>query len=115
MKIAYQGEPGAFSCDWFDAVFEAVTSAKAEAGLIPIENSLAGSIHQNYDLLLHHQLWITGEYFLRVRHCLIGLPGVRKSDIGASSAIPRHSGSASVTCTRWPGSKRKPSKTPPGV
>ena len=65
----------------FDAVFEAVASGACESGLIPIENSLAGSIHQNYDLLLQHELFIVGEYFLRVRHCLIGFPGVERYDI----------------------------------
>jgi prephenate dehydratase len=94
MLVAFQGEPGAYSqeaiagyfgpvetlpCESFEAVFAAVTSRAGDAGLIPIENSLAGSIHQNYDLLLRHELWITGEYFLRVRHCLIALPGVKKS------------------------------------
>jgi prephenate dehydratase len=96
MKIAFQGETGAYSeqavygyfdpvetqpCESFDAVFAAVTSGAVDAGLIPIENSLAGSIHQNYDLLLRHDLHIVGEYLLRVRHCLIVAPGVKKSDI----------------------------------
>jgi prephenate dehydratase len=49
--------------------------------LVPIENSLAGSIHQNYDLLLSHELHIVGEYFLRVRHCLIGFPDAELSAI----------------------------------
>lgn len=95
--VAFQGEPGAYSeaallehfgrdthtlpCPSFDAVFEAVESEQAAAGLIAIENSLAGSIHQNYDLLLQHKLWITGEHFLRVRHCLIANPGVQISDL----------------------------------
>jgi prephenate dehydratase len=94
--IAFQGEPGAYSeqaifdyfgkvetypCETFDAVFEAVVSDVCEAALIPIENSLAGSIHQNYDLLLRYNLHIIGEHFLRVRHCLIGFPGVQKKDI----------------------------------
>jgi len=96
MKVAFQGEPGAFSeeasiryfdapetvpCETFEAIFAAVTSGKCEFGLIPIENSLAGSIHQNYDLLLQNELYIVGEYFLRVRHCLIGFPGVTKLEI----------------------------------
>jgi prephenate dehydratase len=96
MRVAFQGEPGAYSeeassryfdapdtmpCETFEAIFESVTSGKSEFGLIPIENSLAGSIHQNYDLLLQNQLYIVGEYFLRVRHCLIGFPGVKKTEI----------------------------------
>lgn len=96
MKVAFQGEPGAFSeeasnayfdqpetvpYEAFDAIFKAVSSKECEYGLIPIENSLAGSIHQNYDLLLQNNLYITGEYFLRVRHCLIAFPGVSKREI----------------------------------
>jgi prephenate dehydratase len=96
MQVAFQGEPGAYSeeaaygyfgsvgtqpCETFDDVFTAVTTGTCEYGLIPIENSLAGSIHQNYDLLLRHDLYIVGEYFLRVRHCLIGFPGADVSEI----------------------------------
>jgi prephenate dehydratase len=96
MKVAFQGEPGAFSeeacqryfgevetvpCETFDGIFEAVVDGRCEAGLAPIENSLAGSVHQNYDLLLRHDLFIVGEYFLRVHHCLIAFPGVEKSEI----------------------------------
>ncbi|PWB69026.1 MAG: prephenate dehydratase [Anaerolineales bacterium] len=104
MKVAFQGEPGAYSeqavfdyfgevealpCESFDAVFDAVNDRRADTGLIPIENSLAGSIHQNYDLLLRNQLHIVGEYLLRVRHCLITLPGVQKAEIQKAISHPQ--------------------------
>jgi prephenate dehydratase len=96
MRVAFQGEPGAFSeeasagyfdspetvpCESFEATFAAVNSKDCELGIIPIENSLAGSIHQNYDLLLGNDLFIVGEYFLRVRHCLIAFPGVTVPEV----------------------------------
>ncbi len=104
MRIAFQGEPGAYSeqavfeyfgevetqpCKSFDAAFSAVHSGRCESALIPIENSLAGSIHQNYDLFLRYQLHIVGEYFLRVRHCLIALPGVKKTEIKKAISHPQ--------------------------
>ncbi|MFN8413814.1 MAG: prephenate dehydratase [Anaerolineales bacterium] len=104
MKIAFQGEAGAYSeqavfnyfgqvdtlpCESFDAVFDAVNSGKCDAALIPIENSLAGSIHQNYDLLLRNNLHINGEYPLRVRHCLIANHGVKISEIQKAISHPQ--------------------------
>ncbi len=97
MKVAYQGLPGAYSeaaileyfspqtepvpCESFEAVFSAVQDGRCEHGMLPIENSLAGSIHRNYDLLLQYPSSITGEHYLRVEHCLIGLPGVGLDEI----------------------------------
>lgn len=104
MKVAFQGEPGAYSeqavfnyfgnvetlpCESFDVVFDSVTNDLCEAGLIPVENSLAGSIHQNYDLLLRHDLHIVGEHLLRVQHCLIALPGVKKEEIKKAISHPQ--------------------------
>ena len=112
MKVAFQGEPGAFSeeacrgyfgtvdtlpCETFDDVFEAVARGTCESGLVPIENSLAGSIHQNYDLLLHNKLFIVGETFLRVHHCLIAFPGVRKEEIQKVISHPQALGQCANT------------------
>jgi arogenate/prephenate dehydratase len=97
LRVAFQGERGAYSeaaaiayfgqpiepvpCESFDDVFASVESGRVERGIIPIENSLAGSIHRNYDLLLRHGLHITGEKIFRVKHCLIVPPGVAHADI----------------------------------
>jgi prephenate dehydratase len=90
MRIAYQGEPGAFSeaaarrvegdaqlvpYRSFEEVFDAVESGAASYGVLPIENSIGGSIHRNYDLLLSHELPIVGEVELPVVHHLLALPG----------------------------------------
>ncbi|MEJ2600386.1 MAG: prephenate dehydratase [Anaerolineales bacterium] len=97
MIVAFQGEPGAYSeqaalehlgeeittlpCRAFEDVFAAVSEAHATHAMLPIENSLAGSIHRNYDLLLRNDVHIVGEYFLRVSHCLLALPGVKLDEI----------------------------------
>jgi prephenate dehydratase len=105
MKIAFQGEFGAYSeaglfehfgdgveslpCESFDTVFAAVSSGEAGCGFIPIENSLAGSIHRNYDLLLQNELIVVGEHNLRVSHCLIGLPGATLEGIRTVTSHPQ--------------------------
>jgi prephenate dehydratase len=97
LRIAFQGERGAYSeaaavtffgdsvevmpCPDFDAVFEAVTYRQADRGVLPVENSLAGSIHRNYDLLLRYELSIVGEVQIPIAHQLIALPDVTLADI----------------------------------
>ena len=62
-------------------MFESVENGTAQRGIVPVENSLAGSIHRNYDLLLRHDLTIVGEVQSRVAHQLIVLPGVVLADV----------------------------------
>ena len=90
MKIAYQGEPGAFSeaaarridpdaqllpSKSFEEVFDTVAADRGTWGILPFENSIGGSIHRNYDLLLSHELPIVAEVELPVVHHLLALPG----------------------------------------
>jgi prephenate dehydratase len=86
-RVAFQGELGAFSteaarqllgdeiqlvpCETFDKMFAAVEAKDADYGLAPLENSLFGSVYQNYDLLLKHDFQIVGETTLRIVHNLI--------------------------------------------
>jgi len=102
-RVAFQGEPGAFSeaairrllgdvvtipCPTFEAMFDSVESAAADACLAPVENSLAGSVHINYELMMLHQFHIIAEVELRIRHCLIAAPGVSINDLHAVRSHP---------------------------
>ena len=65
----------------FKSLFEAVKEGKTHFGIIPLENSLAGSVHENYDLLLEYDLRIVGEIMLRIKHNLIGHPETKINQI----------------------------------
>jgi prephenate dehydratase len=113
VRLAYQGEPGAYSeaaalqyggpgaetlpCKAFDDVFEAVVQKRATHGVIPLENSIGGTIHRNYDLLLDHELPITGEVELDVVHCLQALPGTKIGDVQTVYSHPQ----ALAQCERY--------------
>jgi prephenate dehydratase len=91
LRIAFQGERGAYSEEAtralfgpsvepvprpsFRAVFEAVASGQVDGGAVPVENSLAGSVSENVDLLVEFSVPITGELSLRIRHCLLAPAG----------------------------------------
>ncbi|WP_041657913.1 prephenate dehydratase [Marinithermus hydrothermalis] len=95
-RVAYQGAEGAFSeaaaltaypdaetvgYATFHEVFEAVAGGAVHCGVVPVENSLAGSINQTYDLLLEHDLHVVGEVILRVQHCLVAPKGTRIEEV----------------------------------
>ncbi len=97
ISVAFLGERGSFSelaareffgtsiqcvsSEDFDSVFYHVMSGECNYGIIPIENSMAGSIHQNFDLLLEHECVIVGEIYIHIEHFLIANQGVAKRAI----------------------------------
>jgi len=97
IRVAIQGQQASFHdiaahhllgadielvyCDTFDATFAALAKDKADKVVVALENSLYGSINQTYDLLLKHSFWISGELYLHVNQCLIGLPDTHLPDI----------------------------------
>ena len=103
LTVAIQGEKGAFSHQaaiaalgpgievlsraTFDELFDSVVEEKADRALVPIENSLHGSIHENYDRLKSRPLHIVGETQLRIRQCLIARPG---SSVGMIRRVASH-------------------------
>jgi prephenate dehydratase len=125
MRVGFQGEPGAYSeaavfayftdndvaavpCESFEQVFNAVKNGDCQFGVIPIENSLAGSIHQNYDLLMQNPLWVIGEHYLRVSHCLIAKPGARIEDIKIVMSHPQALAQCAGYLKSIPGIKVEP-------
>lgn len=96
MRVAIQGEPGSFSHEaamkldpealivpvsLSADVFAALTNGKVDAAVIPIENSLAGSVSEHFDLLLTHDVLVERETLLRIRHNLIAISGSTVADI----------------------------------
>lgn len=102
-QIGFQGEPGAFSeeavhellgrdakgvpCPTWDATFASLVNGKVDALLVPIENSLAGSVLRVYDLLLEHRLWIAAEIIMPIEHHLIACPG---ASLGTIRSVESH-------------------------
>lgn len=95
-SIAFQGMPGAYSdlaCRMaypelkaipsvsFDAAFRAVREGVADLAMIPVDNSLAGRVADVHHLIPGGNLYIIGEYFLKIRHCLLGITGAKIEDI----------------------------------
>lgn len=111
-RIAYQGEAGAYSeaaalcfdpgaeavpVRTFEDVFTAVADGRTTHGVLPVENSIGGSVHRTYDLLLEHDLPIVGEVELRIDHCLLALPGVAVGDLRVIHSHPQ----ALAQCERF--------------
>ena len=103
MRVAIQGEPGSFSheaaarlfpeatispCALSADVFRALVAHEADAAVIPIENSLAGSVVEHYDLLLAHNVAVASETLLRIRHNLIAVPGTPLEEITRACSHP---------------------------
>jgi len=102
--VAIAGEAGSYShaaalaahrteiqvvpCRDFPELFETVVAGGAEHGVVPIENSLTGSIHENYDQLRAHNLCIVAETEVRVHHCLIARPGTTPSQVRRVASHP---------------------------
>lgn len=115
VRVAYQGVSGAYSesaaekaypnceavpCDQFDTAFQALEHWVVDRAVLPIENSLGGSIHRNYDLLLRHRLHIVGEVQLAIRHCLLANHGVRKEDLTRVLSHPQALSQCEHTLTK---------------
>jgi prephenate dehydratase len=122
--VAFQGERGSFSeeaaykhlgprirvqpCDTFAATFRSVAGGKSTYCLVPIENTLAGSVYENYDLLLENQLHIVAEVSLRIAHNLVAFPRTALKDLRQVYSHPV----ALAQCSRFFRSHPKIEKVP---
>ena len=105
LKIAFQGELGAYSetavynffgqnvevkpCKSFDEVFENVKAGTVDYGVVPIENSIEGSVNRTYDLFLEYDLKVCGEIIIRISHCLIAHKGATIEEIDTVYSHPQ--------------------------
>ncbi len=111
VSVAFQGEAGAYSeeaalkyfgpravnrpCPSLEDVFKTVESGDVQFGIIPMENSIEGSVSRSYDLVLESSLMVSGELNLRVNHCLIGNPGATLDGIRRVYSHPQALGQCS--------------------
>jgi prephenate dehydratase len=130
MRVAFQGEPGAFSEAavvqllgeaittvprlTFDATFQAIITGAADALLVPVENTLAGSVVRVYDLLLESKLEICGETILPIAHVLIGFPGAKMADVRSVASHPMALAQCEQFFQKHAGVKRVPAEDTAG-
>lgn len=103
-RVAYQGLPASYSHlsakilypeksyiakETFEDVFDAVLKEEADVGIVPLENSTAGSVNEVYDLLLAYDLYICGDCVKKVDHCLAAVPGTSLTDIQMAYSHPQ--------------------------
>ena len=112
-RVAFQGVAGAYSEQavrqffgpdvvsvprkTFDGIFAAVETQETDYGMLPVENSVAGSVANSYELLVEHDLRIYAEVVLRVRHMLMALPGTQLADVKHVRSHPQ----ALAQCVRY--------------
>ena len=105
MEVAFQGEIGAYSesavysffgssaevkpCKNLSDVFESVKKEETQYGVVPIENSIEGSVNRTYDLFLEYDLKVCGEIVLKIAHCLIAHPGTQLDSIKTVYSHPQ--------------------------
>jgi prephenate dehydratase len=113
MKVAFQGIRGAYSemalhehfgkavetvgCDSFDDVFDLVNKGEVTYGFIPVENTIAGTVVENYDLLFANDVFVFAEAYLPIRHTLLAKKGARLKTSRRPIPTPTRSSSARLT------------------
>ncbi len=125
LKVAYQGEPGAFSeiageyyfekkaelisCYSFNKVFEKIKTGEANCGLLPVENSLYGIVFETFDLLSEYKFKIIGEVFLKINHYLLAEKKYRLNEIEKIFSHPQALGQCSKFLRKMTSSEIHPS------